>query len=192
MLYELHVTTAPDADVTGWSALCRALGIKPLVIELAGGDHQRQVMMAAQHAGDDASARAWRCDIIDAFRVAGFPVVRVKLEVPLDKAAGYADAALYHEAHIKLLLDADGARALPGVAIHAGMHASANALQRGDGGLSKWYLTSRVYGCDIRAAADQFGEAFLRVHECMPGVRMEMETVLVDTNPLLDAGWAAP
>lgn len=190
MLYELHITTAPDVDVQRWVALCRALGIKPLLIELAEGEHRRQVMMAARHEGDDHSAERWREDMAAAFTAAGFPIVRQKLEVPLDKATGYAP--IYHEAHVKMLLCRDEVNALPRIAAHAGMHASRNALVVEVGGLEKWYLTSRAYGINIHAAADRFGEAFRAVHECLPGVRMEMETVLADTNPLLDEGWAAP
>lgn len=186
MLYELHLTTTPDADVEKWSALCSALGIKPLVIELDRGDHPRQVMMAATHSGDDRSVDNWRDTLVVAFASAGFPIVRQKLEVPLDKAGVYTKFA-YHETHVKMLLSPYISDSRVRV---AGWHTSRNALQTNVDGRSKWYLTRRAYGVDIHAAADDFHQEFGEIVGSLPNVRMEMETVLYDSNPSLDDGWA--
>lgn len=189
MLYELHLTTTPDADVGRWSALCHGLGIKPLVIELAAGTHPRQVMMAATHEGDDPSAAGWRDGLWSAFEAAGFSIVRVKLEAPLDKASGRDSE--YHEAHVKMLLTDDEARLLPEVAADAEMHISRNILAPNAFGRGKWYMTARSYGGTRYDAAERFAQAYAVVAARLLGVRMEMETVLADSNPGLDEGWAA-
>lgn len=191
MQYELHMTTAPDVDVDHWSALCAWLRTKPLLIRLATGESPRQVMMTGRHDGDDQSAATWRGNLHAAFGAAGFPIIREKMEIPLDKSGDYP--AAYYEAHIKMLLAEPEARALPDLADAVGLHLSTNELARTVDGREKWYLTARAYGVDLDDAAAGFGEKLAHVTSLgWHGVRMEMEAVLADSNPALDAGWAAP
>lgn len=189
MLYELHITTAPDSDVTRWTAVCAALGIKPLVIELDEGEHTRQVMMAARFEGTSSEAVLWRRRLEDAFRAAGFILARVKMEVPLDKAADF-ERPCYHEMHVKILCDEGLAHRLPAIAKATGLHLSRNALVPLDHGLGKWYLTARSYRVSYLEAGRVFGERLQALQHHIPSIRMEMETVISDTNPSLDDGWA--
>jgi len=189
MIYELHITTEPTVDIERWVALCGGLKIKPLHIALATGEHPSQVMMAATHEGDDASAARWAITLSDAIVASGFPIVRSKLEIPLDKGVLRPPGA-YSEAHVKLLLHPETAKRLPVVAKDTGMHVSRNLLQPDVAGLGKWYLTLRYYGTSANAAASVFADAYGAVSRHLPGVRMEMEKVLSDSNPGLDAGWA--
>lgn len=187
MLYELHLTTVPDADIDRWARTCDELAIKPLVIELEGGEHPRQVMMAATYQGTDPGAFTWSMRIQENLVKAGFPVVRAKMEVPLDKASCYSTPA-YHEAHVKCLLSPDEVEDNLYAAEINGWAASRNALYPSAEGLEKWYFTQRMYDCSYLVAGERLAFSFSQMP--MRGtVRLEKETVITDTCPGLDEGW---
>lgn len=189
-LYESHVTVGGGSPEE-WAALCEALGIKPLHIELATGDYREQLMCAAVFDGTLEAARAYTFGIEAAAEAHGFLVLRTKMETPLDKASE-SIAYAYHEAHVKMLLRADEARTLADVADAAGMHLSRNLFQVDVDGLEKWYLTARAYDAYPRVAAVEFGRSFAVASARLPGMRMEMEAVISDSAPEMDTGWAAP
>lgn len=82
---EWHVTVAPDTDVVEWYLFCRAVGIKPLHIEL--NNFERQLMCAASF------------DPLTVILHAGFTVIRSKYEV---SALLPGETAMYWECHVKL------------------------------------------------------------------------------------------
>lgn len=187
MLYESHVTVLDPYDT--WFDLCRSLAIKPLHIELDSGEHPLQRMCAVVHDGSLDRAKAITAGIEAAARGACCQVIRTKLETPLDKASDHLHY-VYHEAHIKMLLHPDEAAKLPALADLAKLHLSRNLLLADVDGFEKWYLTARSYDGDFRLAAKRFAAAFATITKFLPGVRMEMESVLSDTAPELDKGWA--
>lgn len=193
MIYELHITVDhndPDFYLESWVAACEQWDAKPLDIRLAEGKHTRQVMFAIVHQGDDMTAHDWVYRMLRKVHDAGFVILRQKLEVPLDKSASYLRPP-YHEAHIKCLIPADESAHAVDRLCNAGWVASYNDLFRDDAGMEKWYFTWRAYGVDFKWAARAFADQFADLSDvCWHAVRMESETVLQDTNPDLDEGWA--
>lgn len=193
MIYELHITVDhdhPDFDLDLWSHICALMSAKPLDIRLAEGLHDRQVMFAAVHEGDDASMRDWKARLTQCVVANGFSILRTKVEVPLDKSAPYTHP-VYHEAHIKSLIPADEVPRIVASLTNAGWIASWNDLFTEDAGLQKWYFTWRAYGVPFIQAGREFAESFAYLTEVnWHTVRMESETVIEDSNPALDEGWA--
>lgn len=193
MIFELHLTVDhdhPDFDLDDWCALCEHHGAKPLDIRLAHGRHDRQVMFAAVHEGSNRSAGFWKAGLSAEVEAGGFVILRSKLEVPLDKSAPYT-SPVYHECHIKSLLPADERDEIVGKLTDAGWLASWNDLFPRDTGREKWYFTLRSYSTDFIQAGRDFAEAYAALAEInWFTVRMESETVIQDSNPDLDEGWA--
>ncbi len=191
MLYELHLTTDNQVDVDRWIGFCEAHGLKPLHIELEGDEpYPDQIMFAAVTEGDDEHAESWATSLAIACADEGFPIIRRKLEVPLDKAGDYTYPK-YHEAHVKSLIHRDHVSELVRFARAHGWVASRNGLFRDYDGPEKWYFTKRAYGVSYLQAGTVFREAFAQLPDFnWHTVRMEMETVIADDNEELDAGWA--
>lgn len=191
MLYELHLTTKPETDDFEWQDVCQEIGVKPLRIDLAGGNPRNpvQLMTASTHEGDDGSAYAWRHGLIAELGFRGHSVIRAKLEVPLDKSEPYEHPA-YHEAHVKALIPKEHLHRFLNAGERLGWMMSVNMFYPVEMNLAKVYFTARAYDTDYRAAAAVFQSRFSRLSFDMPfAVRMEMETVVMDNNPELDEGW---
>lgn len=128
---------------------------------------------------------------------AGFPVSRVKLEVPPWNAGvplTRADAPpqeQYFEHHFKLLLpsDCDLSPLKEAVAPH-GAHLSRNARRTRDDGQHERFVTQRCYGVGRQEAQAAFDELMcaLRAHS-FSILETEQEFVVYDSNFALDAGW---
>lgn len=193
MLYELHLTVSPGTDIDAWSQWCTAHDAKPLEIHLAGSRnsaHPIQKMFAATMSGTDDEAAEWAGGLQWDAEAFGFDVIRSKLEVPLDKAAEYTDPA-YHEAHIKSLIAPHMVGDVLKNAESLGWISSTNALYPSTDGHEKWYFTQRAYDCSYLDAADAFRSAFNTLPRSgFHAVRMESETVVIDSNEALDDGWA--
>lgn len=190
MLFELHLTVADHDRLDEWIEHCEAFDAKPLFIELVGSPKlEPQLMFAATFEGTEPDAQLWALLHTQAALEAGFKVVRQKLEVPLDKSADF-EAPNYHEAHIKALLTPEEVELdIPGV-VDSGWVVSRNSLFKEYDGREKWYFTKRAYNCDYIQAGREFAEAYDSLTRDIWGtVRMEMETVIEDTNPDLDEGW---
>jgi hypothetical protein len=193
MLYELHMTLADDAlGGAGWQDFCNLRGIKPLKIELhGGGAHPVQIMTAQTTECDPGDAMSWAGIQREKFINHGWGIQRVKLEVPLDYGIGVYDDPVYHEVHVKLLSEPDMAPRYVERAVAYGWVASRNLWYTEVAGLEKWYLTLRAYDVPALKAADKFAQAWEDIRPFMPpAARMEKETVIFDSNPDLDAGWA--
>lgn len=191
MLYELHLTTESTVDLNAWLTFCGSWDIKPLQIQLEGDEpYADQIMFAAVHSGDDDSAKAWVAEISEDMVECGFPVIRTKLEVPLDKSSPYKEP-VYHEAHVKSLINSNLVDNVVKFARGHGWIASRNGLYRELDGHEKWYFTKRAYGTHYLDAGTEFKKAFADLPSFgWHTVRMEMETVIADSNEELDAGWA--
>lgn len=191
MLYELHLTVNPSTDIQRWSEWCEEYGAKPLRIELESNNPNNpvQIMFAAVTEGDDAWASQWCTEYFTMAENDGFDVIRSKLEVPLDKAGGY-QAWAYHECHVKSLIPGPVVKQVVDTAAEAGWVASRNGLFTHDNGLEKWYFTKRAYDENYLTAGRIFRDAFSELPQHgFNAVRMESETVLMDSFEELDAGW---
>jgi hypothetical protein len=148
-------------------------------------------MFAAVTEGDDVDAGMWVDRLADGVTNAGFEIIRSKLEVPLDKSAPYYRDFEYHECHVKSLIEPDSVPTLVKFAESLGWVASTNALYQNHYEFEKWYFTIRDHGSDYIQAGREFKNAFaLLPTDAFNTVRMESETVIVDSNTDLDGGWA--
>lgn len=189
MLHELHVTVEHRAKPGRWAEACEMTGSKPLLIQLQPpGSIQMMNAQVADIPPDDLDN--WITDRVDALPNE-FKVIRTKAEVPLDK--GWMDyrQPCYHECHVKVLSDAWQAKHSAIVAERLGWVVSSNLYLLRVAGMQKWYLTQRRYNVSAFDAAKEFHEAWAAIAPNMPpAARMEMETVVSDSNPALDEGWA--
>lgn len=194
MLYELHLTVEPTTDITAWSNWCESVGAKPLDIRLSGGNpnNPRQIMFAHVFKADTPARAADETNYLaNRAEASGFNVIRRKLEVPLDKSSEFK-FPVYHECHVKALLHPSLVQPLVDAAAEAGWMASYNALYENVEGLQKWYFTQREYTLDYLAAGRGFRDAFASLPKTgFNTLRMECETVVMDSNSELDGGWAA-
>ena len=191
MLFELHLTAAEadHARLDEWIELCEIAQIKPLLIKLDKGEHPRQMMMAAQFERPDVGGAAQACSYYkNFFETRGFEIIREKLEIPLDHAAG--QLVSYYEMHVKALLGDVDVHSIDAACSWSESVASMNLLKEDDAGRQKWYLTRRTYFHDMFESSQIFDEAYARILRFIPTMRMEREAVLIDTNPELDLGWA--
>lgn len=197
MLYELHLTAPEDVSVESWSTACEAIRAKPLQIELTGwiSGRRTQLMSAGTYECDTHHGLplAQQTEQAVAKLLGSKPMSRMKLEIPLDKGIGvYAESDVqYHECHAKLLLRSDNVEGILEEALARGWVVSRNLLYTNVDGLEKWYLTKRAYDMPALQAAHAFNVAWECTRQVVgPFARMEMETVVFDSNPELDKGWA--
>jgi len=188
--FEAHVTVdaASDEQRAAFAALCRELGVKCVLIELARGAHRSQPMTSSHHSGDVAAIAAEITTIEGRIAAGGFTVTRVKIEadvtnegIPVEHAG---PRGTYFEFHAKLRepADIDELRAL---CVGAGAHLSANAIEQG-----ARFATLRVY----EAGRDRAQAQFARLIDTLVGaghtiVGTKAEFTLYDSRVELDAGW---
>lgn len=161
---EFHVTVT--GDPLQWRGFCAKQGIKPLWIEL--NNFNTQLMCAA---AEDPSA---------AIAAAGWNIVRVKHEVqapPSVDISTHSEPVLYYECHVKF----DG-RFQPQFKM-----TSRDLFRMWPGDTCRWYATRRQ-----ESPFDPEGFAkFIGGMVAANLVEYEYEACLRDTNPGLDARWAA-
>ena len=180
-------------------AFCTTAGVKCVLIELAHGEHAAQPMTATFHHGELPAVLAEIEDLHQRLHVAGFPVVRIKLEavaanegVPADATAAQAfPPACYFEFHAKLLLPPESDRAL--LQRLCELHdakLSRNARRQRDDGSAERFVTQRAYRVgrvEAFAGFDVFLEQ-LRSHG-FSVLNQQREYTLYDSAATLDAGW---
>lgn len=192
--FEAHLTVeaAGPERRAAFAATCAALGVKPVWIELARGEHPSQPMTSSHHAGSLDEVLAAVGALHARLVAAGFPVRRVKLEaevgntgIPHDGDA--VPAGTYFEFHAKLAAPVAGDLAAQrALCVAAGAHLSRNAHDA-DGAR---FVTLRVYDAALEPAAARFAalrEALVAAgHEVGPA---KAEYTVHDDRVELDAGW---
>ena len=187
--FEAHVTVDADGDEqrAAFAVLCKELGVKCVLIELARGQHRSQPMTSSHHTGDVATIAA-EIDALAGRIAAAFTVTRVKIEaditnegIPVDRPGPHGT---YFEFHAKVREPAD-VDALRALCVSEGAHLSANAIERG-----ARFATLRVY----EAGRDRAQARFARLIDTLvagghPIVRTKAEFTLFDSRIELDAGW---
>jgi hypothetical protein len=194
MLYELHITAEQVGPVGAlfWQQRCEMTGSKPLLIELHGTPNPNvQMMNATTTECDPDQVGRWtveRCAAVKRFKIQ-----RVKLEVPLDKGFVVYPSVAYHECHVKALVRPEDVVSFRNEATRNGWVVSRNLFFEELGGYEKWYLTQRRYDMPALRAGNEFCYEWAELQPRLAGVataRMEMESVVSDSNPELDEGWA--
>lgn len=187
--FEAHLTV--DAETAerrdAFAALCRELGVKCVLIELARGAHRSQPMTSSHHEGDLAAIANEVGALHARLVAAGFVVTRVKLEadvtnegIPVERAGA---PGTYFEFHAKLLLGDEDLEALRALCIAAGAHLSNNRIEPG-----ARFVTLRVY----EAGRDRAQAQFARLVDALAGYPIastKAEFTLHDSRVELDAGW---
>jgi hypothetical protein len=193
--FELHLTSTPldKQALPHFLAICAQTGAKPLLIELAQGDHWQQAMASKQiHARHVAEAAALAKREAGLWSERGLAVWRIKIEVQLDFAArcqthlpsGFSG---YFEWHGKLPVAAvDSVRAL---ALEHGAHLSANALKNQ---LDQRFLTLREYGNEPLFRERVAALVAALQARSWPILRQQFEFCVYDDNQTLDHGWLVP
>lgn len=196
--FETHLSVAgnvgqlPDlqrwAERHGWRCLHIVLArggstSQPMITRRARGNLADQLLVASEHA--------------EKLAMAGFPVMRIKVEAApsnadVPQADGEARCAdRYFEQHIKLLL-ASGAdeAALAAVAMRHGAHLSRNALCVREDGHSERFVTQRCARVGRRGAQRRLDALLADLQPLGHAVLdVEQEYVVYDSNEALDAGW---
>jgi len=196
--YEIHVTVA-EADIDGFRQSCAEMGVKPLflALQLAAGGTARDVMTSSVHMGDDASARREALRVSGGLAMAGYDVIRTKIEtVPWHpEAPSVANGRVsgpgqYFEAHLAVTCPAGDRERLAGIARELGLHLSRNVLKDKGGGLGVVMATDR--------SGETTYEAFReRAEACREAIRgagyqvdkLIVEYAIVDSREARDAAW---
>lgn len=192
ILFELHLTTTEldETQLTEFVAFCDTIAAKPILIELPEGIQRQQPMIS----------KIVRCAVADevhgiieslqtSFIKAGFPVKRVKVEVPPDHRRE-AEKAFpdflggYYEWHGRVKV-ADREKLLK-LCRMTGAHLSANALKNKPG---ERLIT-------VRGTANERGFRY-RVRELTANLannnytllKEEAEYCVFDSNKSPDKGW---
>ena len=179
-MYEAHLTVEAETVERrqAFAAVCEALGVKCVLIELARGAHRSQPMTSSHHSGALADVQAEVAALQARLVDAGFTVLRVKIESELtDEVAG-----LYFEFHAKVLAGED-VEALRALCVANGAHLSNNAIERG-----VRFVTLRVYEASRDEACARF-EHLLAVLGDYEILGTKAEVTIHDSRVELDAGW---
>ena len=190
--FELHLTTAPLAAerLPGFEQLCRQAGGKALLIELARGQHCQQPMLSLVTHGHQASiALAQARQLAAQFSAAGYPVVRLKLEVPAWGAALVrpvlaTSGSSYYEWHGRV--GSERVEELRARCEHQGAHLSINALRQLP---NARFVTLREYGSAAGFAERVAGLRHDLVFHGWALVKQQAEFCFFDSRQALDAGW---
>lgn len=165
-LFEAHITV----DLCGkkekemFQSLCEQLQVKPIQIELSGGDVSGQPMTCSRHEGDFSAVYQQVLELAETINT-HFTVIRTKIEAyPLNKgipknnkeAEKHSDKN-YFEHHIKLLLS-ERQPMLPLLKIceKYKAHLSKNAFKELSHGVFENFITVRAYQAGREEARARF------------------------------------
>lgn len=188
LLFETHLTAAPTIQPQwlAFAALCQQQGGKSLWIELARGKHCQQPMFSiVRPYASLQQAVAAAQQSAQVFENEGFPISRIKIEIPACPAPPPAALAHpYYEWHAKVaFVHTDE---LLQLCLMHQAHLSRNALKDS---VNTRFVTLREYG-----SFDRFEHrrqqllAALAAHHWQP-LKHQAEYCLFDTDQQLDADW---
>ena len=154
--YELHVTIASAPDVESFRQACRALGVKPIILDLQQHNAGiiKDVMTSSVFFGQNSEAYTELQRIAEGLAAAGFTVVRRKIEtVPWHPAAPsrrhanpVMPASCYFECHFSVrLTNSEQQYQLSTLAAECQCHLSRNVFKRHEDGSATVMLTYRSY-----------------------------------------------
>ncbi|MBK5145660.1 hypothetical protein I2494_18460 [Budviciaceae bacterium BWR-B9] len=181
-----HLTTQylNNDELADFTRVCRILNCKPLLIELARGEHQQQAMATAYI---DEVTQAHK--IARSFNESGYAIQRIKIEASLKEHTRYPKA-LYYEWHGKLI--AEPSPSLLTLCLEHGAHLSRNALQYQP---NKRFITLRqTASSTVELNHSLFNQQIQTLVSALqqggwPIIQHLYEICLYDSNEKLDAGW---
>lgn len=150
--FEIHITIE-SWDNERFIRICKALGVKPIVLNLqAGSKSIEDVMTSSVHFGNNRSAYDEMKRISKGMQTAGYKVVREKIEtVPWHPAAPTEENSVmpkdcYFETHIGVTVrDDEEKERLGKLAKSLSVHMSKNAFKNNPNGSFTQMLTYRNY-----------------------------------------------
>ncbi len=190
--FEAHVTVDAGDRREAFAALCRELGVKCVLIELARGAHPSQPMTSSHHTGELATIATEIRALRDRLVAAGFPIRRVKLEADVTNEGVPVEApgepGTYFEFHAKVRLPVgdDAIAALRALCVAHGAHLSRNDVEPG----VTRFVTMRVY----EAGRDRAAATFAKLLDALVAAghvvgATKAEYTIYDSRVELDAGW---
>ena len=197
--YETHLTVSPrdgEAAIDDIEAFARAHDLSFLQIQLPAGAQPRQPMLSFRGCGPLERQHAEAHRLAKALAVLGIAVTRTKIEAAPWNDGIPADGPClrpehYFESHLKLLLAPDCETAALACAANAqGAHLSRNARRMREDGLVERFATLRTRDgglAAITARTDALRSALMP--QVLAILSIEIEYVVHDDNPALDAGW---
>ena len=189
---EFHLTTSPltTNELTGFEALCQQVGGKALLIELARGQHCQQPMLSLVKTDiDPAAALVAAKQLAEQFGDGGYPVLRLKLEVPAwgaarARLAQFPAGSTYYEWHGRVKYEREAA--LRTWCEQHAVHLSINALRHRP---DIRFVTLREFGPVAQFAARV---ATVRAGLAANGwciTKQQAEFCFFDSRVSLDTGW---
>lgn len=156
-VYDIHVSVSGAPDPEQFSAVCRQLGVKPIMLHLLSSHSDwldTDNMSSSVFKGTDLQAQAETDRIANGLASAGFTVIRKKIEStpwhPLAQQHGLPGSTLsperYFECHLNFLLkdNADLESLMKFAQCHR-LHLSQNLFKRREDGSCVVMATLREY-----------------------------------------------
>ena len=190
--FEIHLTVLADPRLAGFA---EARGLKYTLIVLDRGATPDQPMLTLRLRGRFADvvseAQGWETRLASD----GFTVVRVKIEAsPLNAGVPQLDAQAppdrYFEHHVKLVVDDAGIDRARRISLRNSAHVSRNARRGDPGGRHERFVTQRCHGCGRPEARRRLDALLADLTAAgLTIAEVEQEYVVLDSNPVVDAGW---
>jgi hypothetical protein len=177
MLTEIHLTVDTQ-DIGKWIQDCKKLQIKPLVIQLAHGQHPLQVMCTRSVHMYSHLLSTYLEQLHFSLENLGYTVLRTKVEVPRSDVKESKMNVKYYEAHYWMKPDIGDWPTIVEYAKNEQNPLSFSVLS------GKWWVTQRWTRGLLSSEPEK---PYWLCHYAGKG---QTEAVLMDTNPSLDEGWA--
>lgn len=195
--FEIHLTVAasPGGDFSLLESFAAAYALKFLHIVLSRGRAPSQPMLSWRCRGRLSEPLQQAQNFERQLAAAGFHVVRRKIEAaPQNGGVPLHDEELppdcYFEAHVKLRLSPQSdLAALTVLAQRHQAHVSRNALREHTDRSHERFITQRCAGAGLLNAQRALAALEQELASRFERLRSELEYVVHDSDPALDAGW---
>jgi len=189
--FELHLTVNDllTTDIERFVDCCLAQEAKPMMIELSRGTYIHQPMMNRIVAASSLQEALMVATMLSGIlQTSGFPVKRLKIEVPADQFDAVPDISAnftpYFEWHGKVLYD--NVNALLACCATHQVHLSRNALKQEQ---TTRFVTLREFG-DIHVFQQRINKLTGALTEGgWTVIKQQSEYCVYDNNLFLDGGW---
>lgn len=152
--FEIHVTIE-EADIEAFKTTCRALDVKPILLDLhlENGGTMKDMMTSSTHFGENRTAYEEMKRIAQGLQDAGYKVIREKIEtVPWHPSAPSDDHAnpmmpkdCYFECHLAVIITEEQLPKLREICQKHHIHLSRNVFKKYEDGTFKIMTTYRRY-----------------------------------------------
>jgi len=200
--FEIHITVSiPDSSIESFRTVCRALNIKPIVLDLqiSATESMQDVMTSSVHIGSNMSAYNEMNRITEGLTRSDFKVIREKIEtVPWHPAAPTKKNPLmptlcYFESHLAVVCN-DGRRSLLNdIADAQHAHLSRNVFKVLENDQYVIMITTRSHSGTI----DEFKTVVSKLKDVLTQNDFDVDKEIIefaiyDTKIDHDATWSNP